>query len=59
MEFCNHVSDCKVLEFNIVYEISKNTYLPHLIYLFSTPNLCNDVFNNLERVAFDCSVINE
>jgi hypothetical protein len=42
-----------------MYEISKNTYLSYVIYLFSNRNLFNDVFNRLERVAFDGSVISD
>jgi len=34
MEVCNHLSEYMVLEFNIMYEISKNIYLPYVIYLF-------------------------
>jgi hypothetical protein len=34
MEVCNHVSEYMVLGLNIIYEISKNTYLPYVIYLF-------------------------
>jgi hypothetical protein len=57
MEVCNHVSECMVLEFNITYEISKNTYLPYVF--FSIRIFFNDVFKSSECITFDGSVISE
>ena len=57
MEVCNHVSECMVLEFTVTYEISKNTYLPYVFFLFVF--FFNDVFKSSECITFDGSVISE
>jgi len=57
MEIFNHSSEYVVLEFNIMYEISKtHICLMLYIYLFSICNLFNDIFISSECVAFDGSV---
>jgi hypothetical protein len=39
--------------------VKTHIYLMLFIYLFSTRNLFNDVFNSLECAAFDVSMISE
>jgi len=60
MEIFNHATEYVVLEFNIMYEISKTHICFMLyIYIFSICNLFNDIFITSECVAFGGSVISQ
>jgi len=52
MEIFNHATEYVVLEFNIMYEISKtHICLMLYIYLLSICNLFNDIFITSECVS--------
>jgi hypothetical protein len=60
MEIFIHATEYVILEFNIMYEISKTHICRMLyIYLFSIYNLFNDIFIASECVAFDGSVVSK